>query len=1110
MCRMSVAPDFRLYHGNDLELLAAVLADELAKPVAGASILEPDTILIPQPAMKRWLQNALAEAHGIAANLRFLTPGEFVREALAANLADGDDAALADAAILRWRLWQQLADPALTREPVFAPLRPLLDGGAPGERRRAAWSLAGELAAAFEKYQAWRRDWLSRWDRGGDPRDWQAELWRRVTRGRRHRGARLEAYLAQHGGEYAVAPRGLPARVFAFACQNVSPDVLRVIASAARSGTLHFFFVSPVASWWGDLQTARERLRADPDAPFEADDETPLLRANGAAGRDFVRLLFSYEIAHPSLDLPIYAAPDEDQRRGLLHRLQRDLFARRPLPSRDVTATLPAFDPNLISDRSLQVHACATCLRELQVLHDQLRALLDADPTLQPRDIAVLAPDIDLYAPQVHAVFGAVAGMRDFIPYAVADASAAATQPLVAAFLRVLALPQSRFGVNEVLDLLALPAIAQHLGLETPEFERLRVWLEAAGARWGLDAAHRVALGAPDEAAYSWVWAIERLLLGHASGSTRELAGVAPLPLLEGGALMSLDALLQGLRTLARLRRELAIARPILTWQTLLTRALEDLFPPQPDDIADRRALEQLRAALQRFAVEAAQAEVDTPIPPEVLRDWFAAALGESNARQPFLTGGVTFGRMVPMRLIPFRVVALLGMNDGAFPRRDPVGGLNRIDTTLGNKQRRLGDRSLREDDRALFLQLFAAATDTFYLSFLGLDARSGEALPPSVVVSELLDVAAAAFANAKLARERLVVRHPLQPFSAQAFGAGDARRLSYRDEWRLDTIGTTAMLNLPRFAVNLPTHAAPIVTERLTLEELRRDLSNPARAFLRHRLGLRLDAGRARLPEDEPFGRDDPLRLHAVKQRLFAELIATDAPPDVDTLRCRLLAEGWIAPAAAGAQEIVQLRGALLRARGQWREWAQGAACEQHMSVTLHNVQLSATLGPVHDTGLLQFRAGKAHGKTRLDLGLEWLLWSAQGETRPVLSLVLEQGAKRRVPLAPERARAALTQLLSLRQRAREQALPVMPKSAWVYAEAITKGEEESAAFARARREWMAQDYSDGHDPWVRLALRGADPFELGNEPAAQQFRTLALELFSTLHEVEVAHEFA
>src|SRR5690606_5776511 len=229
---------------------------ELRAPAPGQSLLTPDIVLIPQVAMRRWLQAGLARVHGIAANLEFLTPGELVRRALDANV-DGAGEDL-DADALRWRLLAALGDPALMRAPAMAGLRRYLaDGDA-----LKAWGLAGELAAVFEKYQAWRRDWLLEWEDGGAPRDPQAMLWRHVGAGRRHRARRIDDYLRRFGGDNAPRPAGLPPRLFAFATLNISPDVLRVVASQARVGTLHFYLPSPTQAYWGDLQTLRERLQA--------------------------------------------------------------------------------------------------------------------------------------------------------------------------------------------------------------------------------------------------------------------------------------------------------------------------------------------------------------------------------------------------------------------------------------------------------------------------------------------------------------------------------------------------------------------------------------------------------------------------------------------------------------------------------------------------------------------------------------------------------------------------------------------------------------------------------------------------------------------------------
>ena len=127
----------------------------------------------------------------------------------------------------------------------------------------------------------------------------------------------------------------------------------------------------------------------------------------------------------------------------------------------------------------------------MQVLHDQLRALLESQPDLQPRDIAVLAPNIDAYAPHIEAVFGGALGTARELPYTIADTSPLASAPIAEAFLRLLELPLRAPSLDDVLDLLAVPAIAARFGLEDADRMRVQDWLESAGARWGLDARDR-------------------------------------------------------------------------------------------------------------------------------------------------------------------------------------------------------------------------------------------------------------------------------------------------------------------------------------------------------------------------------------------------------------------------------------------------------------------------------------------------------------------------------------------------------------------------------------------------------------------------------------------
>ena len=1074
--------DFRLYHSNSLEILAGILARILREPAPGQSLLAPDLVLIPQVAMRRWLQATLAAEHGVAANIEFLTPGEFVGRALDANLpapVQGDEL---DADTLHWHLYAALTDAALLARPAMARIAAHVQGPDP----LRAWALAGELANVFGKYQAWRREWLLRWEAGADADDPQAILWRRVASGRAHRARRIQQYLERFGDHDGALPHGLPTRLCAFATLNVSPDVLRVIASQARVGSLHLFVPSPVADYWGDLQRVRRGQAQD------GAGENPLLQRWGAAGVDFMRMVGDYEVVHASAEFQFNVDPAEGGgplQASLLRRLQSDIHQRRAVSAAAPRAQVDRTDP------SLQLHACHTRLRELQVLHDQLRGLFDDprfDPPLQPREVAVLAPDIDPYLPYLEAVFGR-RGQDDAIPFALADASPLANEALAEVFLRLLALPVSRFGLHEVLDLLASPAVAEANGLDAPALEQLHAWLAEAGARWGIDAAHRAGFDAPADDAYTWAFALDRLLLGHASGSDAPIMladgqVVAPMPELEGGALDALDTFIRLLRVLSRHARVLGEAMAPAQWRERLLGLLEALLPRPPSTPAGQRALDRLRSLVDGFASTAARAGFEAQVPAEAVRAYFAALLGEADTRAPLLTGGISIGRMVPMRLLPFRVICVLGMNDGEFPRRDPAAGLNRLTAELGTDRRRVGDRSTREDDRFLFLQLMAAAQDVFYASWTGADPRDGSEREPSVLVSELLDVAATHHADPAAAARALVVRHPLQPFSAAAFGAdGEPRRFSYRQAWR-EAAAQPATRRTP-----LPPWfpaAAPLPPaepgESLSIDQLRRFLLNPTRELGR-RLGLVLPEVEGVGEDVEPLGAPgQPLERSRLQRAVFEAMLQAQPPAAIHaTLRAR-----GLLPSGALGRRVLEGQLELLE---PWREafagWRGDAPPEPvpvpvPVEVVIDGVRLHGRIGGAYPQGIARVRFGAPNGPATIRNGLDWLLLRAAGSALDLVQFHevktdegMRYGPFPLEPITPEQAQDALRALLQLRAGGLREPLPFAPYSGWEIHQGLDQY-AKSVPRARARWHGNGQGFAECADPALGQVLRGCDPF--------------------------------
>ncbi|MFS8063424.1 MAG: exodeoxyribonuclease V subunit gamma [Luteimonas sp.] len=1121
MPSMPMPPDFRLYHSNALDVLAGVLAERLRAPLPGDDWLRPELVLVPQFSMRRWLQQFIAQRTGICANVRFLTPGEFVDAALAANLGAVDAGERLRPDTLRWSLLRLLREEPPAAWRGFVAGDAAAGGHAIGDGARKVWSLACALADTFEKYQVWRRDLLLRWEAGADADDPQAQLWRLVATGRAHRARRIGDYLLRFGAQAAQVPTGLPPRLSVFACQNVSPDVLQVIASQARAGLQEFYLHTPSRAYWGDLgRWACDYAPADDGAAFAglavagmSATGNPLLAAWGQAERDFIATLGSGEAVHARYETPAFAEP---QHSTLLGRLQSDVLENRS-PEESLRGD-PAWPRGPVdrADPSLQFHACHTRLREVQVLHDQLRALLEADAPsggerLQPREIAVLAPDIDAYAPHIEAVFGGALGSARELPYTIADTSPLASEAMADALARLLDLPLRAPTLPEVLDLIAVPAVATRFGIDDAMRGHLQAWLQAAGARQGFD-------GDYDGNAYTFGFALERLLLGFASGSDDDIAGVAPWPELEGQSAAALDAFLQVIAPLRAAARDLSGPHPPQAWAARLERLLLALFGEEPPDPRDARTLARLRQAVMAFAQGASEAGFNAPVEHAIVRDQLLADLRSSDARAPFLSGGICFGRMVPMRLIPFRVICLLGMDDGAFPGNDARDPLNRITQALATRERRVGDPARRDADRYLFLQLFASAAQTFYLSWQGFDARDGSAREPASVVAELLDVAARYHAcTPDDARAALVLRHALQPFSPAAFGAahvdeaqGDPRRFSFDARWRIAQ--STAIGAAPVFAPSPlagmihgdDEHGDDAPAASVDLNALRRALAKPQALYLREGLGLRLPVDEPPLDGHEPFGVPDALGMHGLHLQVFHAWLRDGVRPGLVALHAHLLARALVAPGADGRAtlaavlDFVEPFADTVLAAG-----FRGTGERVAVNLVLGDTALVGRLDCVHPQGLLRvaLRQGGVHGghvlRHRLDalvasaLGLgTWQLQGGERKDEPP-ELAMLRG------FSPDQARAALQSLLDLQWRMRRTPLPFLPKSGF----ALYGANDADDGMRAARDQWLGGDYVHAEaDAATQLALRGRDPF-VDRDPASRAlFEAATAAIFAAL----------
>jgi exodeoxyribonuclease V gamma subunit len=908
---------FMVVHGNRLELLRELVVTWIRNHPLNP--LDSEIVLVQSNGIAQWLKLGLARnpadgGLGISGAVHTMLPQRFVWSGYRAVLGEERLSRHApfDSETLVWRLMRLW--PSLISQPAFAPISRYLENDAD---LRKQYQLSLRVAALFQQYQMLRAEWLSDWEAGRDritvgrrgyqvlplQHGWQAQLWRALltdagtelapsTRSATH-GRFLDAVR----DPTTVRPNGLPERIIVFGLSSIPVQSLEAIAALGRWCEVLMCVLSPSRHDWSELipghdsfSSARRRFESRPRAveigALGSDAVGhPLLGAWGRQGRDLIRLLDTHDdreryaerFSEIGQRIELFEEPPANT---LLNQLQSDLLDLRP-PA-ETRKLWPKVDP--ASDPSIRFHICHSLHREVEVLHDQLLAAFVATPDLQPRDVLVMVPDISDYAPHIHAVFGRFsADDPRRLPFTVADQDQRQADPIVLTVERLLKLPSSRLAASEVLDLLEVPSLRRRFGISETDLERVKAWTERAGIRWGLNGEHLRELGLESAAPRNtWEAGLARMLLGYAAGEPAIWQGIAAVDLASG-----MEASLIG--CLARLIRALGATRQILNgtrspeeWSALLSALLDDYFDTASHD--EGLALQRLSQSLLSWADLTRSAGFKDPIPLSVVREHWLSSLDSGQLSRPFITGGITFATLTPMRSIPYRVIALMGMSDENYPRQQEPA-----DFDLIAHDPRPGDRSRREDDRYLFLEALLSARDRLMVSWVGRSATDNEERPPSVVIAQLRDhiercwqVAAtspSANSSGKALIDALTVEHPLQPFSSSYFSASsDCRLFSYAREWLEALQREPSAQALNRTPHQGEEFRLPIdrgESHTLALGDLKDFLGSPAKSFLQRRLRITFPRDHNPVADDEPFALDSLTLWRLTRELLNAQLPA-------------------------------------------------------------------------------------------------------------------------------------------------------------------------------------------------------------------------------------------
>ncbi|WP_278264444.1 exodeoxyribonuclease V subunit gamma [Nocardia sp. AG03] len=1125
---------------------ADALADGLGQVLASAPAdpFTPEVVAVPAKGVERWLAQRLSgvlgvtgTGDGIAANIAFPAPAALVAEVLAAasGVAPEDDPWAGQRLV--WTLLGVLDE--VVEQPWAAVLARHLGLPGAGYRIGRRYATAAHLATLFDSYAAQRPSLLLDWAAGRDtdgagnpvPADlsWQPRLWRalRTAVGAPGPAERLTDACARLRAEPAAVD--LPARLSVFGLTRLPADQLAVLTALAEHREVHLWLAHPSPAMWSALSERPGRHQGGPPGDTGADcSATP----RGAVGADTERDpagLFGGATLDGTASRSAVTPSDESGGRAsatlpcavpppraldesaaavshpLLAGLARDVRELQqrlnPVLDSDVHSAGTAPAPGLlgvvqtalredrapvtgaVADGSVEVHACHGPARQVEVLRDLLLAAFAADPALEPRDVLIMCPDVEAFAPLVRAAFGQRGTGTVDVPsegehpahqlrVRLADRGRAVTNPMLAVVLELLDLADGRVTVTQVLDLAASETVRRRCGFDDDDIERLREWAAESGARWGVGQRQREAFGLADFAQNTLNAAVDRILLGVTADESGDdwLDLALPLDDVDSNDVDLAGRFAEFVDRLAVCLRDLRGPRPATEWTSVLLRAVE-LLTEVPD------AHSWIRAEARREIVAATEHAGPTPLRLADVAVLLTGRLAGGPGRANFRTGELTVCTLVPMRSVPHRVVVLLGLDDDVFPRPGTVDG----DDLLARGPL-LGERDARSEDRQLLLDAVLATGEKLLILHTGADPVTGAPRPPAVPVAELLDVLAAHVGPEAMSAVHL--RHPLQSFDRRNFAPEHPRSF--------DTVALAGA----RAAARPPRPRPPLLTEPLpplppadvALTELIAFAEHPVRAFLWQRLGLRVPEESEDIADQLPIELDGLAKWDLGERMLTARLTGADPA----ALRAAEWRRGTLPPFAFGAKVLDEVEGTvdtLVRTALPDYEAPPRAV---DIAVDLgHGRTLAGTVPEVRGETLVRTTFSRLAPKHRLAAWVS-LLALAATEDRSWRAISTGRGqfrsrpVSRSVILAPEppAALAILRDLVRLRDEGLCEPLPVAPAATAAYAERRVRGDSIADALLAAEHAFDGgpngpDKFGDHTDRYLRYVWGRAPRFD-------------------------------
>jgi Exonuclease V gamma subunit len=791
---------FQACYSNRTEILYEDLKERL---FASTSPLAKRIVMVPSPAMKSWITLQLANDPdiGISAGIDIGLVEPSMRKIIqAVSLADTIRQSYEPSEMeLALALEGAILDVCKNPHKATIEWQPLIhylgtdaikSKKLPKKITKRITALASALAKVFIDYGIYGANVIAEW--GDDThKGWQPLLWQKMES--LFASWNYPAHkLASTSIKDDLFPEQL--QIHLFGLSYFPPLYTRFLQRIAERVPVTYYLLSPCQKFWGDILSTKESLRlksfwqqknttlsSQETLDLLIRDNNPLLANLGRLGREMANRMEdccpqtteNYSLPQTILNYPQYEelASDDliltktDHPLTLLEAIQSDMALLRNPESGDPI-------PFTAYDGSIQVHAAPKKMREVEAIHDALLSIIDKHSNdshpITPGDILVMAPDVSSYLPFIRSVFKANSEALDV---QLMEPQSATRHEVVRAFLHLLAMANGRWEASAFIQLLEFPSFRNKLNLDLEDVNTIQDWIKDAKIHWGTDNIHRTELMQRDYSSDSlheesstgtWEDGFSRLLenLVFKPENTRNNIDFSQAELL-GSILHIIRSLKEDFKPLTN-----GSKLSLEDWSSYLSCLLEAYFSPyDPEGSSDGYKI--LQEHITSFSKASNRLKDATFAFNTIQRHLEELLQKESSSYKEANLNAVRFSSLLPMRTVPAKIVVLMGMGDGEFPRQ----GQPKTWNLLSNNPAADYYPNTVDFDRYLFLESLLSARKYLLFSYVSQEPGNTKELGTSLLVKEVLNYLDAAYSVDNIKPSlHCCFKHALDPFDAKYF----------------------------------------------------------------------------------------------------------------------------------------------------------------------------------------------------------------------------------------------------------------------------------------------------------------------------------------------------